>query len=147
MLGGQASQPMTNVRNLKLPQWRALSADPARRCLVPLTELCDWTPDKHEVGDGSAVRGELGSTSPTSRCSQLPALASHCQGPRLRNGDMRLERVVAPIHPETMITIFAQRSQALAPRQLRGGDRVQQPYPAEWMKVRGPVFPTRKARA
>lgn len=28
VLGGGASWPMTNVRNLKLPQWRALASDP-----------------------------------------------------------------------------------------------------------------------
>ena len=35
---------MTNVRNLRLKQWRALAADPPKRCLVPVTEFCEWTP-------------------------------------------------------------------------------------------------------
>src|SRR6478609_882011 len=52
VLGGQASWPMTNVRNLALPQWRRLAELPANRCLVPLTEFCEWTPDKHDLGDG-----------------------------------------------------------------------------------------------
>lgn len=33
---GQASWPMTNVRNLGLPQWKALAARPENRCLIPL---------------------------------------------------------------------------------------------------------------
>jgi putative SOS response-associated peptidase YedK len=52
VLDGQAPWPMTNVRNLKLPQWRKLAEDPAQRCLVPLTEFCEFTPDKHELGSG-----------------------------------------------------------------------------------------------
>ena len=45
VLGGIAPWPMTNVRNLALPQWRALAAKPGNRSLVPLTEFCEWTPD------------------------------------------------------------------------------------------------------
>ena len=56
---GQAPWPMTNVRNLKLPQWKALAEHPANRCLVPLTEFCEWTPDKHKVGEGAPVKGEM----------------------------------------------------------------------------------------
>ena len=37
---------MTNVRNLKLPQRRSQAVDPALRCLLPLMEFCEWTPDK-----------------------------------------------------------------------------------------------------
>ena len=46
VLGGQASWPMTNVRNLKLPQWRGQAVDPALHCLLLLMEFCEWTPDK-----------------------------------------------------------------------------------------------------
>jgi putative SOS response-associated peptidase YedK len=51
---------MTNVRNPALPQWRKLGADPARRCLVPLTESCEWTPEPIELGDGKkSVNGAM----------------------------------------------------------------------------------------
>ena len=59
VLGGAAPWPMTNVRNLGLPQWRRLAAEPHNRCLVPLTEFCEWTPDKHKVGDGAPIKGEM----------------------------------------------------------------------------------------
>ena len=56
VLGGAAPWPMTNVRNLGLPQWRRLAAEPQHRCLVPLTEFCEWTSDKHRVGDGPPIK-------------------------------------------------------------------------------------------
>lgn len=46
VLGGGAKWPMTNVRNLGLPQWRRLAEKPENRCLVPLTEFCEWTPSR-----------------------------------------------------------------------------------------------------
>lgn len=53
VLGGGAAWPMTNVRNLGLPQWRRLAERPENRCLVPLTEFCEWTPEKYDLGDGN----------------------------------------------------------------------------------------------
>ena len=34
--------PVTNVRNLASPFWRAALASPARRCLIPASEFCEW---------------------------------------------------------------------------------------------------------
>jgi putative SOS response-associated peptidase YedK len=34
--------PVTNVRNLASPFWRSALNRPARRCLVPVTEFCEW---------------------------------------------------------------------------------------------------------
>jgi putative SOS response-associated peptidase YedK len=34
--------PVTNVRNLSSPFWRSALANPQRRCLVPVTEFCEW---------------------------------------------------------------------------------------------------------
>jgi len=59
VLGGAAAWPMTNVRNLSLPQWRRLAAEPQHRCLVPLTEFCEWTPDKHTVRETAPIKGEM----------------------------------------------------------------------------------------
>lgn len=54
--------------------------------------------------------------------------------------------LVAPIHPKAMITILAE---ADWDRWLGGSyDDVvalQQPYPAEKMRVLGPIFPTRES--
>ena len=34
--------PVTNVRNLASPFWRSALARPDRRCLVPVTDFCEW---------------------------------------------------------------------------------------------------------
>ena len=37
--------PVTNVRNLSSPFWRSALNRPDRRCLVPVTEFCEWEGD------------------------------------------------------------------------------------------------------
>jgi putative SOS response-associated peptidase YedK len=147
VLGGKAPWPVTNVRNLGLPQWRALAASPAQRCLVPLTEFCEWTPDKHQVGAGAPVKGEMWFA-----CTDQPVLAiagfwqETAKGPGFAMVTCDPNPLVAPIHPKAMITIL---EAADWERWLAGSyDDVvalQRPYPAERMTVRGPVFPTRIA--
>ncbi|KPF60071.1 hypothetical protein IP88_16130 [alpha proteobacterium AAP81b] len=34
--------PVTNVRNLASPFWRSALANPERRCLVPVSDFCEW---------------------------------------------------------------------------------------------------------
>jgi putative SOS response-associated peptidase YedK len=43
--GPQAAggRPVTNVRNLQSPFWRSALKEPSRRCLVPVTQFCEWT--------------------------------------------------------------------------------------------------------
>jgi putative SOS response-associated peptidase YedK len=66
---------MTNVRNLAVNRWRALAAHPEDRCIAPLTEFCEFTPEKHDLGDGKPplkgetwfqVKDQPGSRSPAS---------------------------------------------------------------------------------
>lgn len=40
---GEIRRPITNVRNLASPLWRSALADPARRCLVPVTAFSEWS--------------------------------------------------------------------------------------------------------
>jgi putative SOS response-associated peptidase YedK len=145
VLGGAAPWPMTNVRNLGLPQWRRLAAEPHNRCLVPLTEFCEWTPDKHKVGDGAPIKGEMWFDVPE---QPVFAVAGFWQQTAKGAGFTMVtcdpNELVAPIHPKAMITIL---HEAEWDRWLRGSydDMValQQPYSAELMTVRGPAFPTR----
>ncbi|WP_277970997.1 SOS response-associated peptidase family protein [Sphingomonas echinoides] len=148
VLGGAAAWPMTNVRNLGLPQWRTLAANPANRCLVPLTEFCEWTPEAHDLGDGKKpLKGEM-----WFQVTDQPvfAVAGFWQPTAKGNGFTMVtctpNALVAPIHPKAMITILAPEDHA---RWLRGSyDDVvalQQPYQANRMTVRGPVFPTRRS--
>lgn len=144
---GAAPWPMTNVRNLKLPQWRALAEDPAQRCLVPLTEFCEWTPKPIDLADGKKpVKGEMWFDVLD---QDVFAIASFWR----QIGDTRYfamvtcdpNELVQPIHPKAMITILAPGDHE---RWLAGSyDDVlalQKPYPADHMAVRGPVFPTRR---
>ncbi len=39
----KGNRPVTNVRNLKSPFWRASLKDPAKRCLVPVSSFCEYT--------------------------------------------------------------------------------------------------------
>lgn len=145
VLGGGATWPMTNVRNLGLPQWRRLAAEPENRCLVPLTEFCEWTPDRHQVGKGKPIKGEMWFSVPE---QPVFAVAGFWQQTAKGQGFTMVtcdpNEVVAPIHPKAMITIL---HEADWDRWLRGSyDDVialQKPYPAGAMSVRGPVFPSR----
>lgn len=144
---GQAPWPMTNVRDLARPQWKALASDPAQRCLVPLTEFCEWTPKPVDRNDGKKpIKGEMWFA-----VTDQPVFA--VAGFWRQIGDARYfamvtcdpNELVEPIHPKAMITILAQEDHD---RWLMGGyDDVialQRPYPSAMMTVRGPVFPTRK---
>ncbi len=146
MLGGQAKWPMTNVRNLALPQWRRLAEKPESRCLMPVTEFCEWTPEPVDLQDGKkSVRGEMWFAVPKQPMFaiagvwQQTAKGAGCTMVTCDPNDL-----VAPIHPKAMVTIL---HEADWDRWLDGSyDDVvtlQRPYPAEQMTVRGPVFPTR----
>jgi putative SOS response-associated peptidase YedK len=147
---GLASWPMTNVRNLKLAQWRTLASDPARRCLIPLTEFCEFTPEKHDLGDGKPpLKGEMW-------FDVLDQDVFAIGGFWRQIGDQRYfamvtcdpNDLVAPIHPKAMITILkpADHEQWLS-GSYEDVLALQRPYPADQMRVRGPVFPTRKSFA
>ena len=143
---GHAPWPMTNVRNLALPQWRALAAHPEQRCLVPLTEFCEWTPGPIDRGDGrKPIKGEMWFD-----VVDQPIFA--VAGFWRAIGDARYftmvtcdpNALVAPIHPKAMLTILQPEDHATW---LQGSYAdilaLQRPYDAAAMTVRGPMFPTR----
>jgi putative SOS response-associated peptidase YedK len=39
-------KPITNVRNLASPFWRSMLKSPDRRCLVPVSDFCEWSGEK-----------------------------------------------------------------------------------------------------
>ena len=146
VLGGGAPWPMTNVRNLRLPQWSRLTTRPQNRCLVPLTEFCEWTPQKHDLGDGKApLKGEMWFAVTGQPIFAVAGFWQHTkQGAGFTMVTCDPNELVAPIHPKAMITILhaddwdtwlqGSYSDVLA---------LQRPYPVDRMTVRGPVFPTR----
>ena len=147
VLGGHAKWPMTNVRNLALPQWRRLAEHPRNRCLIPLSEFCEWTPDTHDVGGGKPIKGEM-----WFQVTDQPLFAVAGLWQPLAEGQRGFAMVtcdpndlVAPIHPKAMITVLERDDHE---RWLTGEiDDVlalQRPYDAARMTVRGPEFPTRR---
>lgn len=147
VLGGKAAWPMTNVRNLGLPQWRALAKDPKNRCIVPLTEFCEFTPDKHDLGDGKPpLKGEMWFS-----VTDQPvfAVAGFWQSTEFGDGFTMVtcdaNELVKPIHPKAMITILEPEDIGTW---LAGSydeiAQLQRPYDEARMRVRGPVFPTRQ---
>jgi putative SOS response-associated peptidase YedK len=145
VLGGQGKFPMTNVRQLGLPQWRRLAAEPHNRCLIPLTEFCEWTPDKDPE---HGIKGEMWFAVPEQPIFAIGGFWQEtAKGAGFTMVTCDPNELVAPIHPKAMITILREEDHD---RWLTGSyDDVvalQQPYPADQMTVRGPVFPTRTSR-
>jgi putative SOS response-associated peptidase YedK len=137
VLGGMAKFPMTNVRQLGLANWRRLTERPENRCLVPLTEFCEWTPGPIDLQDGKKpIRGEMWFQALD---QPLFAVAGFWQqlrdGPGFTKVTCDPNELVAPIHPKAMITILAPEDHD---RWLTGAS-----LSTERMTVRGPEFPTR----
>ena len=110
---------------------------------MPLTEFCEWTPDRHDIGGGKPVKGEM--------WFAVPAQPTFMVAGFWRTiGDARFfamvtcdpNELVAPIHPKAIITILTPEDHD---RWLTDSyDDVlaqQRPYAAGEMTVRGPVFP------
>ena len=156
VLGGMAKRPskigtpprplaMTNVRSLGLPQWRRLAEKPENRCLIPLTEFCEWSRDKDPE---HGIKGEMW-FSVTDQ--PIFAVAGFWQAIAGKSGFAMVtcdpNALVAPIHPKAMITVL---EEADWDQWLMGSyeDAValQCPYSAGRMAVRGPAFPTRAVK-
>lgn len=90
VLGGKAPYPMTNVRDLKLPQWRRLAEKPENRCLIPLTEFAEFTPEKHDLGDGKPpLKGEMWFSVRSAGVCRRGLLAGDSRRQCLRHGHVR----------------------------------------------------------
>ncbi|MGN8001409.1 SOS response-associated peptidase family protein [Sphingomonas sp. 22176] len=147
VLGGQAAYPMTNVRNLQLPQWRRLAEKPENRCIIPLTEFAEFTPEKHDLGDGKPpLKGEMWFSvvdQPTFAVAGFWQPTNNGAGFTMVTCDAN--ELVEPIHPKAMITILEPSD---VDRWLSGSYEdivdLQRPYDASRMTVAGPVFPTRQ---
>ena len=146
VLGGGAAWPMTNVRNLELKQWQRLAEKPENRCLIPLTEFCEWTLDKHDLGDGKPpLKGEMWfsvTDQPIFAVAGFWQQTNH--GANFAMVTCDPNELVAHIHPKAMIAILEEENWD---RWLQGSYQdavaLQQPYDADRMQMRGPVFPTR----
>ncbi|MFN3371133.1 MAG: SOS response-associated peptidase [Sphingomonadaceae bacterium] len=122
--------PVVNVRNLDSPFWRGALADPARRCLVPVTAFCEWEgPAGVKVKRWFRLAGDplfafAGLWRPTE------------EGPVFAFLTTEPNELVAPIHPKAMPVILAPSDRATwleAPMPV--ARLLARPYPAEAMAV------------
>lgn len=147
VLGGGAKWPMTNVRNLQLPQWRRLAERPENRCLIPLTEFCEWTPDTHAVGTGKPIKGEMWFSVVDQPIFMVAGFWQETkEGRGFAMVTCDANELVAPVHPKAMITVLrSDDHQRWLECPLDDVVTFQRPYAADLMTVRGPVFPTRQS--
>jgi putative SOS response-associated peptidase YedK len=92
--------PVTNVRNLSSPFWRSALGRPDRRCLVPVTDFCEWSGEKGSKQEhwfslpGSPIFAFAGVWQPTEAGKSYAFLT--CEANPL----------VGPIHPKAMPVIL-----------------------------------------
>jgi putative SOS response-associated peptidase YedK len=95
---------MTNVRQLNLPQWRRLAEKPENRCIIPLTEFCEWSREKDpEMG----IKGEMWFNvidQPVFGVAGFWQAIGDKPGFAMVTCDAN--ELVKPIHPKAMITIL-----------------------------------------
>jgi len=146
VLGGGAAYPMTNVRQLGLPQWRRLASDPTKRCLIPVTEFAEWSDQKYKLGDGKPpIKGETWFRVTDQDLFAIAGFWQDIAGEKYyAMVTCDANELVKPIHPKAMVTILHRDDHE---RWLTGGYddalALQIPYPADRMAARGPIFPTR----
>lgn len=149
VLGGGAKWPMTNVRDLR-DRWKTLASNPENRCLVPLTEFCEWEQEATNLGDGKKpVKAER-----WFKVIDQPlfAVAGFWQ-PTVKGEGFTMvtcdpNEKVAPIHPKAMITILRPEDwDTWLHGSYDEAVALQKPYPAELMTVGPQVFPTRQPPA
>lgn len=100
-LPANPKRPVTNVRNLSSNFWRSMLTDPERRCLVPVTQFCEWEGEpgsKRKVWFATADEGLFafaGIWRPTP------------QGPRFAFLTTEPNETVGAVHPKAMPVILA----------------------------------------
>ncbi|WP_226016128.1 SOS response-associated peptidase [Novosphingobium sp. FKTRR1] len=131
---GEVKRPVTNVRNLASPFWRSALADPARRCLVPVSAFCEWSqaPDpltrrkrQHwfALTDNSASAGGHGTETGDDPLFAFAGLwRPTAEGPRFAFLTCEANALVGRVHPKAMPVI------------LRPGDDTDR-----WLNADGPT--------
>ncbi len=114
---GEVKHPITNIRNLASPMWRAALADPARRCLVPVTAFSEWSaaPDP---ATGRKRKHWFALRSDQGRDAQLFAFAGlwrpTADGPRYAFLTCSPNETVGRIHPKAMPVLLTRPDEAQA---------------------------------
>ena len=107
---GSVKRPITNIRNLASPMWRNALADPARRCVVPVTAFSEWS------AEPDPVTGRKRKHWFALRDAELFAFAGlwrpTADGPRYAFLTCEPNELVGRIHPKAMPVILETPDQA-----------------------------------
>jgi len=123
--------PVTNVRNLASPFWRSALNRPDRRCLVPLTEFCEWE------GETGAKRERWFSV------AEAPIFAFAGVWRPLDEGRRAFafltcepNPLVAPIHPKAMpVMLQPDDYERWLDGEVADACSLAQPFPSQLMRV------------
>jgi putative SOS response-associated peptidase YedK len=123
--------PVTNVRNLSSPFWRSALNRPDRRCLVPVTEFCEWE------GEAGAKRERWFSV------HEAPIFAFAGIWRPLEDGRRAYafltcepNPLVAPIHPKAMpVMLQPDDYERWLDGEVESACSLAQPFPSQLMRV------------
>ena len=107
---GQVKRPITNVRNLGSPLWRRALANPAQRCLVPVTEFSEWSQAADPATGRKAKHWFALRDDPLFAFAGLWRQTE--QGPRFAFLTCEANETVGRVHPKAMPVILRARDEA-----------------------------------
>ena len=101
---GSVKRPVTNIRNLASPMWRSALANPAQRCVVPVTAFSEWS------AEPDPLTGRKRKHWFALRDAELFAFAGlwrpTAEGPRFAFLTCEPNELVGRIHPKAMPVIL-----------------------------------------
>lgn len=129
---GKTPKPVTNIRNLSSPFWRATLASAEHRCLVPAQRFSEWTGPKgsmHEVWFEMVDQSPMMFAGAWRAADHAPHFAFLTCEPNER---------VKPIHPKAMPVILHAEDYD---RWLAGepAGAFQHPFPSQLMRLISPA--------
>lgn len=138
-----APRPVTNIRNLKSSFWRGWLSRPEQRCLVPVTEFCEWTqaPDP-ATGRKRKIWFALKSGEPFAFAGlwrPAPEAGHDLLGehpPRFAFLTCEANELVGAVHPKAMPVILAPEDyEAWLTADTEGAAALQRPFPSAEMAI------------
>ena len=122
--------PVTNVRNLSSPFWRSALNRPDRRCLVPVTEFCEW-----EGEPGSKI--ERWFSLPAAPIFAFPGVWRPVDDSRaFAFLTCEPNPIVAPIHPKAMpVILHPEDYDRWLDGEVENACSLAQPFPSQLMRV------------
>jgi putative SOS response-associated peptidase YedK len=123
--------PVTNVRNLSSPFWRGALKRPGRRCLVPVTDFCEWSGEKGSKRDHwfsvheAPIFAFAGVWRPLEDGRRAYAFLTCDPNP-----------LVAPIHPKAMpVMLQPDDYEPWLDGEVESACSLAQPFPSQLMRV------------